>query len=302
MRIADVRQWHWVVIALLVGGVVGGVRQYAGAGLEDEIDRHGKLIPDPHKFEVALLTKVRSQPLLKDVTVYPYWIKGGAGGERLVHIVAGRYWDGKPVSEGGQMVAKWVPACFLAQVPFEPRNVVPVGESGGASGGKGGAAAKFDSVLDYLALLERKEGVSYRYAWWWWAREPLFAWPAGSLVVVGMIWPALINLVTFGTVLRPPEERGISLWNVRSRGVPRATPAPVRSASLDEIESELEAQLAGAGVPADPAPAAEPGRRRPLVVAPLEPVPEVPREAQEFRAKSDDYYPTAAAAKHPKPQ
>jgi hypothetical protein len=295
MRVADVRQWQWVVIGLLAGGIVGGVRQYAGAGLEDEIDRHGKLIADPHKFEVALLTKVRSQPLLKDVTVYPYWIKGGAGGKRLVHIVSGRYWDGKPVSEGGQMVAKWVPACFLAQVPFEPRHVIPSAESGG----KGGAAERFDSVLDYLALLERQEGVSFRYAWWWWAREPLFGWPAGTLFAVGVVWPALINLVTFGTILRPPEERGVSLWSVRARGHAKPVPAPARSSSLDAIERELESHLGDASG-ADAVPPAGPFRPRAITVAPVEPAPGAPREAQEFRTKADDYYPTAVTAKHPK--
>ena len=294
MRIADVRHWQWIVIALIVGGICGGVRQSASADIEDRLDRHGKLIVDPGRLETALLTKIQSQPLLKEVTVYPYRTGRPGGGERRVHIVAGKYWDGRPVPENGRMVAKWVPSCFLTQVPFEPRHPLP--------GAEAGAAARFDSVLGYLELMSRTEGVRYRYAWWWWAGEPLFVWTTGCFVVVGLLWPILINLVTFGTVLRPQAERGVSLWNVRTGNDPKPTPAPARASSLDAIERELESQLGGTdpAAAADPPPVGEISPPRTLSDGPLEPVGGAPQEAKDFRAKPDDFYPTAVKAAHPK--
>lgn len=292
MRVTDVRHWQWLLISLLVGGACGGVRQSASDDIEDRLDRHGKLIADPKRFEVALLTKVRSQPLLKDVVVYPYWIprregqgNGREDGGRLVHVVSGKYWDGKAKKEGGQTVARWVPASFLAQVPFEPRLALPGGD---------GAPAKFASVLEYLAFLERKEGIRYRYAWWWWAAEPLFVWTAGSIVLVGVLWPMLINLLTFGTLLRPREERGRSLWGVRSATQPKPVRAATASVSLDELEAELESRLA------DDAKSPEPARAAPAIRqlsnAPLLPAAEGPKEVTEYNARDEDYYPTAARA------
>src|SRR6266566_4531767 len=39
-------------------------------------------------------------------------------------------------------------------------------------------------------------------------------WIAGGVLVIGIIWPTVINLLVFGKLRRPREEKGISLMGV----------------------------------------------------------------------------------------
>src|SRR5262249_34401132 len=114
-----------------------------------------------------------------------------------VYLVTGQYWDGNSRAQDGELVPNVQSACYVAPSPFTP------------DPGSNGTAA-FPTVLDYLRSLE-PTGVSFRYAWWWPLTSPISLWLVGSLILIGGIWPTVINLVTFGPFTRPGEPKAASL-------------------------------------------------------------------------------------------
>lgn len=277
MRVSALKRWHWILIALAVGLLGGSIRQ-STVDFEDRLDSYGKLMTQ-RQFEEALVGKIEGLRQFKDITVYPYELRSHNGTRRLVHIVAGRYWDGEVKVVNGQGRAHFDPYCYLAAVPYHPLD-----------GGKQG------TVLDYLNQLRKTSGVQYRYAWWGWATTPLMKWVFFSLVLIGGVWPTIINLLTFGRLTRPREEKGISLLHVKSPPA-KPAPAPVAMSHLAELEHELEEKLAG-GAAEDEQPPEAPAPKE-LSGGPLEPVtiPAV-QDDREYGADKDDFYPTERHRPH----
>jgi hypothetical protein len=280
MRVSALRRWHWILIALVVGLGGGSIRQ-ATLDFEDQLDGYGKLIVSQRQFEEALVGQVEGIRQFKDITVYPYVIHSTNGTKRLVHIVTGHYWNGEPVMDHGQLKARFVPSCYLATMPYRPLN-------GGSAG----------TVLDYLDQMRKTANVQYRYAWWWWAVTPASLWVIGSLLLIGGVWPTVINLIAFGSLGRPKEEKGVSLLHVKAP--PRAQPvaASVDASHLANLEMELEERLAGgANATDDPQPAAPVPKT--LAGGPLEPVAlPTAQDDREFGADKDDFYPTERHRPH----
>ena len=154
------------------------------------------------------------------------------------------------------------------------------------------------TVLDYLKTVK---GASFAYAWW---RDPAWAiglWTAGSFVVIGLIWPTLINLIAFGSFNQPKEEKGIDLSKVSSGTSKSAPPKEVDLEAAAKMAAELEAKIkADAGAPS---------QHKPQKAAPAAPVlsggtleadmTEQERQAKEFGKERDDFYPTERHV-HPK--
>lgn len=273
MQVSALRRWHWILIALVVGLIGGSVRQ-ATVDFEDRLDAYGKLMTSQRRFEEALVGQVQGVRQLKDITVYPYRIRSANGSRRLVHIVAARYWNGEAVMDHGQLTARFLPCCYLATVPYKPLD-------GGTPG----------TILDYLEQLHKSSGVQYRYAWWWWMLTPMALWVSGSLLVIGGIWPTVVNLLAFGTLRRPREERGVSLRNVKAPPAPQRAVAAPAASYVDELDRELQETLAvGSGSAGETEQAPAP---KVLASGPLEPLA-APAAAddREFGADKDDFYPT----------
>jgi len=203
--------------------------------------------------------------------------------------VAGRYWDGRPREHDGRYEARYVPACYLAPAPYTPVADAPVPDGAGVTGASASPRG-FASVLDYLADLRATRGVAYRYAWWWWAAEPLFLWTFGSLVLIGGLWPTLVNLLAYGSFLRPPGAETISLRNIRLRR--KARPAPMIETGPMPAETS-PAQQAGSSTPQDESFAFTPSAA-PLD-APAEPAMVAPKH---FGAGDEDFYPTELTDHH----
>jgi hypothetical protein len=280
MRVSALRRWHWILIALVVGFGGGSIRQ-ATLDFEDQLDHYGKLIVSQRQFEDALVGQVEGIRQFKDITVYPYVIHSSNGSKRLVHVVTGRYWNGEPVMDQGQLKARFVPSCYLATVPYRPLN-------GGSTG----------TVLDFLDQMRKTANVQYHYAWWWWALTPMSLWVIGSLLLIGGVWPTVINLIAFGSLSRPKEEKGVSLLHVKAP--PRAqSMAPLVDAShLADLEKELEEKLAGGAAAPDKSEPGAPGPKT-LAAEPLEPVAlPTAQDDREFGADKDDFYPTERHRPH----
>lgn len=279
MGITTLKRWHWVAIALLLGWLHGVLRQGASGG-EGRLDAYDVLLTDPLQFEQALVGTDRGLRRLKDLVIYPYHPDGRA----KLHLVTGLYWDGRTETVGGQVQARYVPACFVATIPFRL-------ESPGAP------ARSFPSVMAYLDSLDGG-GVRYGYAWWWWATGPVFTSVCGSLLLIGGLWPALVNLLAFGTLTRPAEAPGLSLWRVH-RPPPAAAPPPLAhdADALRRLEQELEQNLArGPDPTSERAPQGTPAAPAVRQLATGDDRDALPAAVshpdKEFGAQRDDFYPT----------
>ena len=292
MNVASVKRWQWVAVGLLVGLALWGARRWGAAG---GLYADGRCINDQGTFERALLRKVGGRPLFKDVHVHRQRLADGKLGSREVHVVTGRYCTGRPDASDNQY--HWRPAVFIASIPYQPK-------SGARSSLDSKALARFDTspsptVVEFLAAVERANGPSYAHAWW--ETYPALSRIGGSVLLIGVVWPTLVNLLAFGRLTRPREERAtIDLSAV-------ASPPPEKSGGLSaedlailaRVEAELEENLGvSATPPADvkrePQPVAAP---RVMAGGALDATVAVATEDEKhFAAKADDFYPTDRSA------
>jgi hypothetical protein len=172
------------------------------------------------------------------------------GGYRRVHIVYGDYFNGRPELRDGQQRAIWRPRCYIAMLPYESWSTPPAGFAEGGN------------VLGYLDSL-RSKGVTYTYAWW---RDPKWGmsfWIGGSFLVIGLIWPTIVNLLAFGSFFRPKEEKGIDLSTVINRPLAASAQPAVSAedvAAVEQMSTKLESKLESAAEPQSP-PKEEPSAR-----------------------------------------
>ncbi len=283
MPIAALHRVHWVLIALLLGLTFGLVFDNSHAELYGvNVRGYGLLLPNQQEFEEGLTQEYDHIRLFSDPVVYPHWIAAAGGQSQRVYVVTGRYWNGNARVRDGKSVAEWVPRCVITHTPYQPRTQVVEHD--------GRVISEFPSVVEFLDAMHRLNGVNYKYAWW--AAYPMLTWLIGMLVVVGGIWPTVVNLLAFGKLTRPPEAPTLSLrtlWKVRARPAVETKPALVSFAAPHDpnLDALVEASLAHAGdedQPVEPLAA--------LSTEPLQAVPEAPKDPKEFGAKRDDFYPT----------
>jgi hypothetical protein len=311
VAIQSIKRWQWIAMSLALGLVLSLLQRmprenWAGAYGESLTQR---------QFEDALVREYQAVRHFRDLIVYPEQVQDVGGARKTVHIVAGKYFGGRLEMRNGQQCAIWRPRCYIAEVPYQPMNErsAPAAAvrgflslltgSPGRAMPRPPAADPNQTVLTYLNSL-KEQGVRYRYAWW---RDPRWAtalWTGGSVVLIGLIWPTIVNLLVYGSIFRPREEKGIDLSKVRSTSAPAATRPGMTEqdlAAVARLESELESKLgAGDGQAAPPpgAPAAEPVRK--LTATQLEAIAaQQAAEQKEFGADEDDFYPTERHT-HPK--
>ena len=271
MQIRNVRRWQWIAIGLVLGAAVGWMRN---ARLP-KMSEYERIISARLEFDDALLSEAQGLRRFRNLVVFPAYLKDG-GGSRLVHIVAGDYFDGKLETIGGKACARWRRACFVAEAPFQQ-------------------ASGHGTVLNYLDSLGSK-GVQYTYAWW---RRPLWAtalWTGAGVLVIGLIWPTLLNVLIFGTIFRPREATGIDL--IRIKPTPPAATCTSNAETSAQVQSMVEALEAEVAAPAEPLHASgiaapPPASARALSATALDaPAPSAPVDAKSYGKDEDDYYPT----------
>ena len=243
MAIQSVKRWQWIAISLIVGGGVGYVQQLPSGNW---VKSFGDTITQA-EFEDGLLKERDGVRWFRNITVLPERIEVD-GKSRPIHVVLGDYFDGKLEVRDGQQCAIWRPRCFIAEMHYEPWPP----PAGFAKGG---------TVLAYLDSLKSK-GVSYTYAWW---RDPKWGmsfWIGGSFLVIGLIWPTIVNLLAFGSFFRPKEPKGTKLRNVVNRPPPPSRPEVTAQdlAALEGMGAALEAELQSQAT-AVAAPEAEPAAK-----------------------------------------
>jgi prepilin-type N-terminal cleavage/methylation domain-containing protein len=289
MRVTALHRVHWIVIALVVGAALGYAFDTAHDPLHGlDVNGYGILLADQQKFEDGLVQSYAGMRLFNDVVVHPHWVVDQGGRKHLAYVVSGRDWDGQPRVRDGKEVAEWRPRSFIAPMPYRPRNDVV--------GSDGKVVTEFSSVVGYLDALGRTSGVTYRYAWW--AVHPMLTWLTACLIVIGGIWPTLVNLIAFGTFRRPPDEPTFSIWSLWSaagRQESKATAQPSAAMTFSAAPDDDDEPTEPAAVATE---TAAPKRPQPLKTERLAPAVKAGGKDKEFGTDEGDFYPTERHA-HP---
>jgi hypothetical protein len=280
MTIARVPRWVWLLIGLAAGWGVGYARQASRSG---DFSRYGIQIKNPKRFEAALAKAPSGARAFQNLVVYPETLSAPGGGRRAtLHVVAGDYagppLNGEDVTAAAPDAPNWRRAYFVAEPPY----------------------GSCPTVMSYL----NAEAIPYAFAWW---RRPLF-WNtlhlSAGVLAIGLILPTVINLLAYGSLWRPKEEKAPYL-----PPSPGSAPVAPTQPSAEQLDAVLDQYEQGVASTADStAAAAESAKVAPapavaaLSAGPLQPVAAAADRAdKEFGAARDDYYPTELKAPHPEP-
>jgi hypothetical protein len=170
----------------------------------------------------------------------------------------------------------------------------------------------YADVREFLDALRAKRPnlkmPKYRYPWWEQPKFVVYTWTIGGLVVIGGIWPTVINLLVFRRFFRPKTEKKPKekWWRRRKVAVAAAKVAsgPVDYSAVKTQISQMEEGLAGFLKPAkvDVETEAENAQVvKKLSGEALETT--APTKAEEEKEYGGQYYPTVAHAPvHKKPE
>lgn len=292
MEVGSIKSWHCLLIAIVLGLLVGAARQWAGDP-SNPANIPADLSGQQLRFEDAVLGQLEGNPLVSNITVTPWQMRGRDGKSHLFHVVSANVSSGlaEKTSAGRRLNRR--PTLFLMPVPYQPQ--VPLENLRGPAlpdPAAEFARASTPTVLDFLRLAQISRGTEYTYAWW--EVHPMLVWTAGSVLVIGILLPAGVNLLVFGSLRRPREEKGDSLQDVVSATAPGAKTRADGDAALDQMVETMEAAVEPtAPIPAEQKPVAP--KPKPLSNAPVAPAP-APAAAksddQAFGLNAEDFYPT----------
>ena len=296
IALARVRRWKWILAAL----VIGPLAAWLWGRSPDALTASGYSISQA-QFESGLLRVVKhpetGKPIVgrdgeprryfEDITVYPTNHRD-AYGRHVSHLITGSYTNGRVEGykdAGGAKTReiRWRDAFFPAPGPYEP--LTPAQQPASEASG---------SVRDYLDGLH-VQGVRYRHAWW---HEPGIATPlftAASALLIGGVWPTLLSLAAFGTLVPPRDGPASHLRPATSASASAPTSQP-DFAAVQSLANALEAQLAAAATPSVP-PRSQLAPAHPsapqLESSPPAPLPHTPATlSKAFGQGQDDFYPT----------
>ena len=290
MRIEDLKRWHWIVIGLVVGLVLAYASVWAGKNAPPRArDSIGAW-----EFQENLHgPTVAGNPRVRDIT---YYRRGNAYVVNL-EVLKNRD-DTTWVYQPRELYTRTTP--FQPVIPPEG---VPPGFFFRRTGNRPlkPPTPKY-TIADYLQdVAKHNPKVTPRHAWWKESKATMAWWTLGGVVLIGGVWPTVVNLlIGAGFGRRKKEEPEYDLDRFKSEpeaakgasGPSAEDEAKVRS-HLEELEQEVEANLSGAGASADAGAGATPatGGVRTLTGGPLEletaAGPDKPRDYK------GEYYPVA---------
>jgi hypothetical protein len=287
MQLDKLKRWQWALIGLFLGAILGGMQGYVAqtmpdAGVDESLTQRA--------FEDDLLKEnyLHQHPFFTNLVIKPW------NGQLLV---LGTYFrehrerqigpDSKPkmVTKVYQRNFRYVP-----RTPYKPTRRFP---------GPHDPNLTVRGFLDHVQKTHPEAKLAYSYAWWSVPKVQVAIWSAGGLVVGGLIWPTIVNLLTFGSVFRPKEPKDESQLSAYGQGeVKRPVPAAaVSDEGLHQHIQTLEAELEGSMQSRGPEEEEEEEipAIRPLNAAPQAPAPTqaAPPPKREFGGQ---FYPTVAHA------
>lgn len=306
MRMENLNRWQWLLLGLCVGMAAGALRVLGSGDYDADITRtlsqpffEAYVLRHTTPYEYGMDPDPVPEVEVSDLVVHPPvgsdridWVTG------VVRIKYGGQLDMTDPNSPHKLLLLTEPFRFSITVPYEASSVRTLAM------GRPRAGTTNRQYLDELNSHVRDADIEYRYAWWEIPRFQFTVWMVGCGVVIGGLWPFVVDAL-IGLTLLPPRQRNVSLRHVKSRkrlahalGTGSKAMTEADRAQLHAVEASLESSLGTAAPPgsaarADSAPASAPLRRLdagPIEPAPLPPQPEQPREY------AGEFYPTVAHA------
>ena len=292
MQIEKIRRWQWMLIALVVGGLIAGVRSFYGS---DITISYPNSINTQAAFERSLLLETANRRHFKDLKVFSIQLEG-----KPAHAVCGEYFAGRAEFKDDKRQAVWRDSWFAAPIPYEPTlDLAQFSKPGGPDYAARYKALSNPTVVDFLKILKEARNIDYTFAWWAEPKTAAILWVLTSLVVVGLVWPSIIYLIAFGSIFQPPAEK----WNVggatgaTAATTPRNVDLSGVASMADQLEESLKQDARHHSDQAAAAAVAQAPIRQLSSQAELAAI-EAERQAKEFGQDKDDFYPTEVH--HPK--
>ena len=248
MQVQDLKRWHWLIVALVVGLALS----YVWSAFEWE-ENHPTM--SQRDFEAGLTVPYGTQGHLQRVTVMPLGVDGA------YKVIAEQM---RNTDTRGEMI--FTPRAFRADVPYK-------------AGLWRGEGEEYPNVLEFLKKAkEISPEVKYRYAWYRETWAVFMLCTGASVLLIGGVWPSVVSLMVGAGLGLQREAKGPEYDLSRFKSEPpkpsqRHEPTPEEIAHMRELEAELErkleAQRLGMPVPEDQ-PAAKEAAPRQLDAGPLE--------------------------------
>jgi hypothetical protein len=241
MQIEDLKRWHWALLGVIAGLIfsyawqdhdVVGNKYYEMAEIKQNMFER-EALSKSRESGAAILQDVRVEPPVRDYE------------NNLRQIVTGKRLRFNPKDQKEYLV----PFYYYASIPYVWHLPVP-----------GAKPLPADAtVMDYLAAAHTANPLlHYRFAWELQSNWFTALWVIGGVVVIGGIWPTVLNMLLGAGLGRPPKsvEKKEDEAYLSRFGKDRK-PQPVLAAKgptdedrqrLDEMNAALEGQLAAAGL------------------------------------------------------
>jgi hypothetical protein len=279
LNIAELKVWHWT----LIGAVIGLALALRGPGTShDRTADKVRTITQQDLEDAILHTSADGPSSLTSIVVHPkvgsqgYWVTGSWTHPIRVHE--------DPANHRSRLVTAQMtlPVKFLAPDPYHAINPKLAN----------GKSATVFAALDAARRLSDGQSPAYRYAW---QEQPMLAgclWIAGSIALVGGIWPAVLGFLIgagFGPI---NQDSGFGDLSCGPADKLRQKKAEARVDELLDSIAEYEAELGLADEGAPPtlvAVATAPAIRQ-LGAGPLEQAQAPPADAD--KDFGGEFYPT----------
>lgn len=257
MTLSNIRYWQWLLASALIGSAAAAFHQTQQVG-SAELPRD--LSGQQARFEKALFGKAQGQPLLRNLSIHPARLAIAGGGTRRIHMIQAEYCTGEAERFAGGWRFVWRDATFIAPAPYRVRTDLGTLDPRAPKLFAAQSHGHEPTVLDLVAVADSLEGVHYSYAWW--EQQPWLTYGLGSVLLLGLICPALIHRSAFGSFRRPKAV-------LETQGQPEIAPPGAPAVA----EAVLAPVLEDEAVAPNPAEA----------------------ESREYGMRRDDFYPTAKA-------
>lgn len=340
MGIEDFKRWHWIAIGLLLGLGLS----YAWTGTEREVGRNnvmeflrdislpkdpkiGPVVrrivihpPEPDfRAQASLQAAERKEGIAQEAeTLAKKPPKDVSEAQRAAFVQQKRQEAQAARAEADALrktagqhqinvvtyerlmqtrdgkTRKWVTQQFIAEIPFRLT----------ARGG-GNTLPEGTTIQSYLEAAAR-QNPDLRFSYAWWGTKPVqyAIWTIGSVIVVGICWPNVLNAMIgagYGRKHESGAKKKDSLWSYKSKPEPqlahaKAGVAQNRAAQdqelrdmTDKLEHDLAARAGGSIAPVGAAAPAAAVRK--LDGGPLETAPAAKAADDDEIEVKGEYYP-----------
>jgi hypothetical protein len=259
----DFKQSHWMLIGLLIGFLFGAVRTWSGPSFvmanADTIEQgefEWAVSGQAHQSTSQMLrvdqSTVQRTASANGVIVHPpsegdppgtLWVTG------TMRAFTQRSADDNPSKGLIVRVEEWRPFRYQSKLPYIAFT---------------GAPGKYPSVTEYLKVLSNDENLKFSYSYGWWERP---RWTmtislSGGFLMIGVIWPAILNFLNRAGWGRDPAEKLMRLSSGKSATARKS--GTTQSNMVQDFEWERDPSVAEAMPtitmkPATPVVAALPG-------------------------------------------